>query len=254
MFHRLTEPFGKAGLIVAVVALVAALTGGAFAATGGGPLASSSGAKHKKSKAKKGPRGPRGKTGPAGPAGPAGLPGAAGKEGPQGKEGPRGPEGPEGHEGKEGHEGHEGKEGKSGFTATLPPEETETGTWIISVGVEENPLTAISFPIPLAAPLEENEVHYVEESGNGATCPGSAEEPEAEAGNLCVYQKLAAGVEENNHGFAEPAFIRTGATPAFPPELGAGVSGAQLLLQHEANPATSPVTAWGTWAVTAPEE
>ena len=41
MYKRLKEPFGKAGLIVALFALVFALVGGAYAANGGdNPLAS----------------------------------------------------------------------------------------------------------------------------------------------------------------------------------------------------------------------
>jgi hypothetical protein len=52
--RRLKEPFGKAGLTVAMLALVVAMAGGAYAATGGGngKAATASKAKSKKSKNK----------------------------------------------------------------------------------------------------------------------------------------------------------------------------------------------------------
>ena len=63
--RAIREPFGKAGLIVGIVALVFAMLGGAYAATnnGGGKATASA-------KGKPGPAGKPGKTGPAGPAGP----------------------------------------------------------------------------------------------------------------------------------------------------------------------------------------
>ena len=87
---RLREPFGKAGLTVAVIALVFAMLGGAYAATNSG------GGKATASKAKAGPRGPRGKTGPAGPAGPQGPAGANGKDGANGSNGSSGANGKDG--------------------------------------------------------------------------------------------------------------------------------------------------------------
>jgi len=84
---RLREPFGKAGLTVAVIALVFAMLGGAYAASNNG------GGKAVASKAKAGPRGPRGKTGPAGPAGPQGPAGANGKDGANGSNGSAGTNG-----------------------------------------------------------------------------------------------------------------------------------------------------------------
>jgi len=88
--RRLREPFGKAGLTVAVTALVFAMLGGAYAATNSG------GGKAVASKAKAGPRGPRGKTGPAGPAGPQGPAGANGKDGSNGSNGSSGANGKDG--------------------------------------------------------------------------------------------------------------------------------------------------------------
>ena len=84
----LREPFGKAGLTVAVIALVFAMLGGAYAATsnGGGKATASA-------KGKPGPRGKTGKTGPAGPVGPQGPAGANGKDGSNGTNGKDGTNG-----------------------------------------------------------------------------------------------------------------------------------------------------------------
>ena len=133
MFKRLREPFGKAGLIVALVALVFAMVGGAYAATGGSgnSNATASAKKHKKKKSKKPQRGKQGKPGkngadgapgPAGPAGPAGAAGAAGRHR------PAGPQGPQGEQGKPGSD--------SPFAGgTLAANATLTGTYSGSGGI-----------------------------------------------------------------------------------------------------------------------
>jgi hypothetical protein len=80
------EPFGKAGLVVALCAIVLATTGAAFAAgrlTGPekvevGKIAAKVAKKNAGKPGKAGPAGKTGATGPAGPAGAAGAPGAPG--------------------------------------------------------------------------------------------------------------------------------------------------------------------------------
>jgi hypothetical protein len=78
---RLREPFGKAGLTVAVIALVFAMLGGAYAAGG----LTSKQKKEVKAIAKgfqgTGPAGPQGPAGAKGDSGAAGSSGAAGKDG-----------------------------------------------------------------------------------------------------------------------------------------------------------------------------
>lgn len=177
MFSRLHEKLGTAGLVVAVMALVVALGGVAFAAGG----LTKQQEKQVKKIAKKyaGKRGPQG---PAGPAGPQGAAGAPGKEGPQGREGPQGKEGPKGNPGTPGVEG-------SPWTAggVLPEGATETGAW--SFGPTKLlALSAISFNIP----LEETPEVEIVEAGTTTNCKGSAETPEAEPGFLCIY--LSAGL------------------------------------------------------------
>jgi Collagen triple helix repeat (20 copies) len=79
---------------IALVALVFALTGGAFAATGGGRASHATlTASAAKSKGARGPRGPAGPAGKEGKEGKPGATGATGKEGAPGKEGPAGPTG-----------------------------------------------------------------------------------------------------------------------------------------------------------------
>jgi hypothetical protein len=84
---------------IAFLALILALTGGAFAATGGGnhPTLTASAAK-----AKKGPRGPQGPAGPAGKTGATGATGAAGATGPAGAKGETGAAGAAGATGASG--------------------------------------------------------------------------------------------------------------------------------------------------------
>jgi hypothetical protein len=88
---------------IAFLALILAMTGGAFAATNGGshPTLTASAAKAKS--------GSRGKTGARGPAGPAGKTGATGAAGAPGATGPAGPQGAKGETGTPGAPGTSGE-------------------------------------------------------------------------------------------------------------------------------------------------
>lgn len=92
---------------IAIVALVFAMTGGAFAVTskgGNGSHATATIAKKKgKTRSLRGPRGPRGPKGETGPAGP---------------QGPQGPAGPNGKDGSAGKDGLNGKDGAPGTNGT----------------------------------------------------------------------------------------------------------------------------------------
>jgi len=255
MLSRLREHLGGAGLIVAIVALVAALAGGAIAATGG----SGDGKATASAKAKKGPRGPKGPkgdTGPAGPAGPAGAKGdtgAAGANGSNGADGPKGATGNQGNQGAKGAAGATGPTGptgETGYTETLPPGETETGTWAITTSTPGFlfAATSISFPIPLAEPggvlsaFAFTKAKTENEEFN-EHCPGSLAEPDADPGFLCVYSK------EESIANGESALGVSAAAGADR----YGTTGVWLnvaLLSAESEPAS--VEAWGTWAVTAP--
>jgi hypothetical protein len=128
------------GTLIAFVALIFALTGGAFAATGNSSSPShatqTAGAAKSRStgKSKAGPRGP------AGPTGKTGATGAAGPAGPTGTPGPAGPAGATGPQGPQGEKGDTGAEGKAGEGVTgktvVPSQNTcpEGGTEFIIEG------------------------------------------------------------------------------------------------------------------------
>jgi hypothetical protein len=241
MFSLIRKRLTYANLAL-TVALVFAMSGGALAA--GHYLITStkqiSPKVLKSLKGTNGKNGANGATGPSGPAGPAGPAGTAGATGPAGPAGPVG---------ASGAAGAAGKNGTTGFTEKLPSKKTETGTWVVSADKETAALGAISFAIPLSVALGESEVHYVGLDGDQANCSGTAEEPSAAPGNLCVYQNQASGAEVDSHGLAT-SFIRPAGKPLEPPfSLGTSTAGATLLfLSHEGE----SVTAYGTWAVTAP--
>lgn len=270
MASRLREPFGKAGLIVAVIALVAALVGGAYAAN-------TSGKRHHKKKNNAGLNSKQKKqvrniaksfqgTGPAGPQGPAGSNGNDGSNGSNGAKGDTGSQGPEGKQGPKGDTGDQGEPGP--LLTSLPSGKTLTGRWgfgaqvrIVEINGEEasvNPAGSaqISFPFPLAAApdlywllgggfalvykheselpevvVEEEAYEEVEEK-----CPGGAEEPQAAAGALCIYigEKSEAGIN-----FAQIENLKK-----------ADPWGAEIPLAVTGN--TEYGTISGTWAVTAP--
>jgi Collagen triple helix repeat (20 copies) len=158
---------------IAVVALVFAMTGGAFAAR---DYVTAKVAK--KEQGNRGPRGPRGKRGRPGP------------QGPQGSQGAIGPQGPKGDTGSPWTAG--------GF---LPSGASLGGTWVASAGPEVLPgkgvaAASISFGLPLQAPPE---VVIVKKGKEGeehaAECPGSVVVPKAAKGTLCLYTGEETGLE-----------------------------------------------------------
>ena len=182
--------------VVATLAMVFAMTGGAYAAgkylitstkqIKPSVLSSLKGkAGHAGANGAQGPAGPAGPGGPQGPAGPGGAAGAAGATGENGasvtsaevakssstcsKQG-----GSEftASEGKK-TTACNGKEG-SPWTAggTLPSGKTETGTWSFwlkeAYGTGQvlgEPVAVASFPIPLAAALSRGHAHFINENG-----------------------------------------------------------------------------------------
>jgi hypothetical protein len=135
--------------------------------------------------------------------------------------------------------------GQTGFTSTLPKGDTETGAWALqSSKVTESPetvFTAISFSIPLLVSFDEQHALFVEpgSSAHEAECPGSAANPKATPGNLCVYAQKVTKL----------SLIAVGPAAGELGEGGASTSGALILMS------TTPGEegfAYGTWAVTAP--
>jgi hypothetical protein len=260
MFSRIGKHFNPT-TVVAVLALIFAMTGGAFAMSGGGspskPVASvGSGARANriviaakskaKPKAKIGPRGPAGPAGKNGAAGPAGSAGPPGPQGPQGSAGVNGVNGEKGIQGEKGETGPQGTPGTTGYVKTLPPKATETGTWGFSAHAEGFQIEHFDFSIPLKEPLEAADAHLIlpngeEENGSGhpgpqTACKGSVAEPTAEPGNFCAYMQATTG----DGTFGSFGFLYT--------------SGVVGLFEVHAAEAVYGYAAWGSWAVTAPEE
>jgi hypothetical protein len=238
--RAIREPFGTAGLIVACVALIAALAGGAYAASGGLT------AKQKKEVKKIAKQF----------AGKPGAPGATGPAGPKGDQGPKGDTGPEGKQGAPGTNGTNGTNGTDGEDGAcseenpickLPSEATEAGAWALGRNAgAAGQLVDISFNLTLEeAPV----VHVINKVGKeivlGAgleeidqpACPGTVEQPEAAPGTLCLYtaeeeQIGYSNIDDPGTSLVETASYKTGAVVPFAPS-GAGA------------------VAYGTWAVTA---
>lgn len=228
LFSKIHERLGTAGFVLAIIALVMAMTGAAIAKLNGSEKKEVAKIvkKEVKKAIKKLPPGPPGSPGPAG---------ANGKDGAAGPAGPAGPQGPPGPQGVPGVKGAQGAPGQPWTPdGTLPPEATLTGAFGVTIGSEEGPLgkvfaAPISFPIPLAAPLPATKVKVVPV---GTTPPAECENedhagtagpenPEADSGFLCIYP--------NNKGASETVEVFFVVTPAFQP--GAGTYGAIVLLK-----------------------
>jgi Collagen triple helix repeat (20 copies) len=261
MFSTISKRLTYANVAM-TLALVFAMSGGAYAA-GKYLITSTKQISPKVLKSLVGKTGPAGKNGTNGTNGANGAPGEKGAQGPQGSQGPQGLEGKAGEPGKE---GKAGANGTTGFTKTLPAGETETGTWGWFSSAGGAVAIPISFTIPLSAKLAETQVHYINEHGEevvfpepthgliftGPTeekkestqCLGSAEEPTAAPGNLCVYTgKTIAGFSLVSDAFENPA-------NEFQSAVETGTAGTVMLLAV----GSAGEEIFGTWAVTAPAE
>jgi hypothetical protein len=259
MFSAIRKRLSYANVAV-TLALVFAMTGGAYAASKyvitstkqikPSVLAALKGAGGKGGAP--GAAGAQGPQGPAGPAGPKGENGAAGPQGPKGENGTFGQAGAKGATGTAGVAGATGPTGQTGFTETLPPEKAETGAWSFSTSNGELIVTAFSFNIPLVKALGEPETHYVGPGETVTACPGTAKEPKAKPGNLCVYQAAVFGVQLEEH--SERAIAKTINPGATLEEVqlghanGTGTSGAGMTFVPTSEPTH---VGYGTWAVTA---
>jgi hypothetical protein len=260
MLQRFQGRVGTAGLIVAIVALVLALGGGAYAASG----ALTSKQKKEVTKiaqteakkfAKAGTTGPEGKQGPAGAAGAKGENGAAGTAGTNGTPGMNG-KGvevipvPSGQTECGGNGGAvlEPEEvqicnGSPWTVGALPSGKTEMGTWAAghaTAAGESIQSVPLSFSVPLTEGSAVSEVHYVNREGNeeeggevvaepAVNCHGTKTNPTAPAGILCIYEATNSGT------------ILVSAAPQ-------GRAGVVLEFQMNGE----GTVARGTWAVTAP--
>jgi hypothetical protein len=143
--------------------------------------------------------------------------------GPRGATGPTGPTGPAGS-----------------LAATLQSGQSLKGAYgvIDHAGAAlERVGTAISFEIPLAsAPT----AHFIAKGTTPpAACPGTATNPKASPGNLCIYE--AQNTNISTQSFEDPI---TGATGSTVQPFGAEVVGLSA--------AAGDIDESGSWAVTAP--
>jgi hypothetical protein len=226
-------------MVVALLALTSSLAGGAAAATlitGDDIARNSIASKHiKKSavrskqvkdrsllskdfKAGQLPAGPAGAQGPAGPAGPTGAQGDAGTAGAPGAKGDTGDPGP--------------------VTGVLPSGVSEKGAFVVRDMHNGNSADAdITFPLTLSAGVAAN---YVPTGGLAPlACKGSAADPTATPGNLCVYESVTANVFSTM--FVDP--VTTAETLATRPY--------GVIFRATRNGA-GDFYVYGSWAVTAP--
>ncbi len=198
----------------------------------------------------------KGKAGPAGAAGAPGTQGPAGPQGPQGAAGTNGTAGATGasgagKEGPTGKEGATGKEGKAGSPWTaggyLPKGASETGIWgthFNPASTEPHAIVPLSFTIPLeTAPNSEHVLLVAEGETKAGQCEGTAANPTAVAGYLCVYLAHPEGLEPEKLGLLAANVEGDG---------GASKSGALLFLDYEGKPPSEEAFVGGSWAVTAP--
>jgi hypothetical protein len=273
-YHAIRDRFGAAGVIIAVIALIAAVGGTALAA--GGLTKSQEKQVIKIAKKYAGKPGAPGATGPAGPAGTNGT------------NGENGAPGTNGENGKSAEAGTpftgiktigsvkcenggvpvksaspetavcNGKNGTTGFTETLPSGKTEAGVWsaIFSATAAGQAVTApISFNIPLAEAPEAALFTFIgPEEGEGEAkekkaaipshCKGTVENPQAVPGNLCVFVRELGG--PSNASLSPFGFL------FFDPQSGAPeTAGKSGVWMDFASEAAGFVTETGVWAVTA---
>ena len=145
---------------------------------------------------------------------------------------PAGPRGPQGERGVQGVQGPQGPAGP--ITGVLPSGVTLRGTYGIAARSTANSVQApISYGLALPS---DPAIHYVPSAGPAPVqCPGNVDNPQALAGNLCVYAYVASGT--------------TSVLVDFPAGTGSARFGAIV----QGNTAASvDAIVKGTWAVTAP--
>jgi hypothetical protein len=163
--------------------------------------------------------------------------------GPQGSKGDPGPQGPNGDPGPQGAKGDPGEAGAPG--GILPSKHTILGYYSSDFQANlanQSNFTTISFGASLpAAPAAPPENFIPVGHGPTANCPGSASDPQAAPGNLCLYET------HHFNTWDDARILRFGSTGQTTYDA-ASRYGAGLRTQ-------SAGTGWafslGTWAVTA---
>ncbi len=245
------DRLGTAGLVVAILALVVALCGVAFAAGG----LTKQQEKQVKKIAKK----------YAGEKGPKGDPGPKGDSGPSGSQGPKGDPGGKGDKGDKGEPGETGETGEAGFCSlsntecVLPPGASLKGTWSFDTpagGTEtpfgEEAFVSVSFPLAVEPRPEFRWIPSEEWLAAGekfdappdtVSCPGSFQHPEALPGFVCFYAGFVYNAGQGGN-------TRAPAGAGDPGESGDRTAG--ITLTWHIHDLKAAAAGYGTWAATAP--
>jgi hypothetical protein len=248
--------------VVVTLALLFAMSGGAFAATHTKFIITST--KQISPAVLKKLKGANGANGTPGAQGSRGENGAAGSVGPAGGNGSNGANGMsvtskefsgEKEKCKTGGSEFSSASGKTyacngttGFTETLPSGKTETGQWVTAREDTAGDFQryAFSFPIPLAKTAKAHFINEKEGEGPGETpnaaivsgeCKGTVQKPEAAKGNFCVFAFRMSNA--TLYSFRDAGSEEESVT---------GLTGDMIILQTTA---TEFDGGWGTWAVTA---
>ena len=124
------------------------------------------------------------------------------------RRGSAGPKGPEGEEGEEGEKGEKGAEGAQGAPAptTLPAGQSESGYYALALG-GSSIATDVTFPIPLGAPVPETQVIYTKADTPVTHCGGPGQ---ADPGFLCIYSSVHVSVKPPTIGDLESTPAQSG--------------------------------------------
>jgi hypothetical protein len=177
--------------------------------------------------------------------------GPVGKQAAPDNEGPTesGPKGKKGSRGATGPTGPTGPAGPTGPQGPLQAGVTEGGEWSMTTPAKSGEIRVvpISFNIPLAKPIRPTKVHLVgpeegfEEPKEKLPvgCSGNFEKPVAAPGNFCVFAQILLNVREISPGFPIIQGLEE--------ELGADKIGTRLIFETFKE---EEVVADGDWVVT----
>lgn len=121
------------------------------------------------------------------------LKGRAGTTGPRGAGGSPGASGPQGATGTQGAQGAKGSPGQSALSP-LPSGQSESGNYGVRTGSAAGTHidTVVTFPVPLAAGIQESNVVYTKAGTPVAHCSGPGH---ADPGFLCIYSRASEDVD-----------------------------------------------------------
>ncbi|HET6997350.1 MAG TPA: hypothetical protein VFI03_02085 [Solirubrobacterales bacterium] len=166
---------------------------------------------------------------------------------------PPGPKGAKGEKGEKGERGEPGPTGEPGpLLKTLPSGKTLTGGFSAAgeagTGGGHVTSTPISFPVPLASSVS---IHLLGPAQTDSQCTGSAANPTAASGALCVYAAYGGNV-----GLQGLCSFQVNSCPVSAPlpdsAPASEIDSRRGVVFQLGSAANAVYYAAGTWAVTAP--